>query len=95
METLPDEARAIHDEYILQRAPKWVSPSLNILCVYLIIPPVQVNLDHPTTKEIIDRLTSPDQGMFLKAQHQIYILMQRDSFKRFIDSEHFQSALKR
>ncbi len=26
METLSDEAKAIHDEYILQRAPKWVSP---------------------------------------------------------------------
>lgn len=56
---------------------------------------LQVNLDHPTTKEITERLAHPDHSMFLKAQHQIYILMQRDSFKRYVDSKPFQSALKR
>ncbi len=30
METLPMEAKAISDEYILQRAPKWVSPLLQL-----------------------------------------------------------------
>lgn len=57
--------------------------------------PKMVNIDHQTSKEIIENMKSPDHNTFNKAQQSIYLLMARDSFVRFIKSEQFQLALKR
>ena len=57
--------------------------------------PLQVNIDHQTTKEIVENMKSPSRETFEKAQHSIYLLMARDSYVRFIRSEAFQSAAKR
>lgn len=56
---------------------------------------LQVNIDHQTTKEIIENMKSPDCDTFTKGQQSIYLLMARDSFVRFVKSEPFQAALRR
>lgn len=55
----------------------------------------QVNIDHQTSKEIVESMKTPDKTTFSRAQQSIYLLMARDSFVRFIKSEQFQTALKR
>ena len=54
-----------------------------------------MNIDHQTSKEIVEKMKNPDKSTFNRAQQSIYLLMARDSFVRFIKSEQFQSALKR
>lgn len=58
-------------------------------------PHVQVNIDHQTSKEIIEKMKLPNKACFSRAQQSVYLLMARDSFVRFVKSEEFQSALKR
>ena len=69
--------------------------SINHPSLLFILIPYKVNIDHQTTREIIDNMRSPDRETFTKAQQSIYLLMARDSFVRFVRSEPFQAALKR
>ena len=57
--------------------------------------PVQVNIDHHHSREIVDAMQAPSRDTFSKAQHSIFLLMARDSYVRFIKSDKFQSALQR
>ncbi len=56
---------------------------------------VQVNIDYQTSKDIMENMKTPSRTTFSRAQQSIYLLMARDSFVRFVKSEHFQQALKR
>ena len=63
---------------------------VSMCCLFL-----QVNIDHQTSREIVENMRAPDRATFTRAQQSIYLLMARDSFVRFIKSEQFQQALKR
>lgn len=57
--------------------------------------PKLVNIDYQTSKDIMENMKTPSRTTFSRAQQSIYLLMARDSFVRFVKSEHFQQALKR
>jgi len=50
----------------------------------------QVNLDSSITNLIKEQMTAPTPVMFEKAQRDIYQLMRRDSYPRFLKSDNFQ-----
>eukprot|EP00118_Oscarella_pearsei_P012187 m.87388 g.87388 ORF g.87388 m.87388 type:complete len:563 (+) comp36542_c0_seq4:1393-3081(+) len=54
--------------------------------------PMEVNLDAETKKTVIPFLDNPSHTMFERAQKAIFYLMERDSYKRFLESEEFRSA---
>lgn len=58
-------------------------------------PPLQVNLNHETFEKVESKMLTPAPGLFDEAQHFIYQLMARDSYPRFIKTQHFQEALRR
>ena len=47
---------------------------------------VQVNIDYKMRENIVDQLKTNDASIFTEAQHQIYSLMYRDSYPRFLSS---------
>lgn len=63
--------------------------------VHLAWPPLQVNLNHETFEMVESRMQTPAPGLFDEAQHFIYQLMARDSYPRFVKTQHFQEALRR
>lgn len=46
----------------------------------------EVNIDYKMRESIVQGLTKSDAGIFKEAQHQIYSLMYRDSYPRFLSS---------
>ena len=56
---------------------------------------VQVNLNHETFEKVESKMQTPGPGLFDEAQHFTYQLMARDSYPRFIKTQHFQEALRR
>ncbi|KAG8555908.1 hypothetical protein GDO81_017856 [Engystomops pustulosus] len=48
----------------------------------------EVNLDSTTREETIKNIVHPTQSIFDQAQHKIFILMEKDSYRRFLKS-HF------
>ena len=56
---------------------------------------LQVNIDYKTAQEVEAQMHSPHPDMFNRAQQDIYLLMHRDSFGRFVKSDLFQAAIKR
>ncbi|XP_066295796.1 uncharacterized protein [Branchiostoma lanceolatum] len=57
--------------------------------------PRELNLDAETRAETLARLTSPDEGTFKVAQRKIAILMERDSYPRFLRSNLYQMLRSR
>ncbi|KAI8518387.1 Regulator of G-protein signaling 4 [Branchiostoma belcheri] len=53
--------------------------------------PRELNLDAEARAETLARLTSPDEGTFKLAQRKIAILMERDSYPRFLRSNLYQA----
>lgn len=56
--------------------------------------PKLVNLDHQTMTSVLASIKDANPNTFKKAQNSIFTLMASDSYKRFISSDKFQSALK-
>ncbi|XP_030636635.1 regulator of G-protein signaling 5 [Chanos chanos] len=56
--------------------------------------PQEVNLDSETREALCGVLGAPDAGSFDHAQQQIYTLMAKDSFPRFLRSSYCQQALR-
>ncbi|KAL5483793.1 hypothetical protein EMCRGX_G020208 [Ephydatia muelleri] len=56
--------------------------------------PKLVNLDHHTMTSVVASIREANQNTFKKAQNSIFMLMGSDSYKRFINSDKFQSALR-
>ncbi|KAM3915605.1 regulator of G-protein signaling 4 [Leptodactylus fuscus] len=48
----------------------------------------EVNLDSTTREETVNSIVHPTQSTFDQAQHKIFILMEKDSYRRFLKS-HF------
>jgi len=46
----------------------------------------EVNIDYKMRENIVDQLKTNDASIFTEAQHQIYSLMYRDSYPRFLSS---------
>ena len=74
---------------------------LFIACILLLLPPLnntvfpfQVSLDS-RVREIINRnMIAPSQNTFDEAQLQIYTLMHRDSYPRFVNSTTYKNLLR-
>ncbi|XP_065830147.1 regulator of G-protein signaling 3-like [Oscarella lobularis] len=54
--------------------------------------PMEVNIDAETRKSVLPFLDNPSYTMFNQAQRAIFHLMERDSYKRFLESEEFHAA---
>ncbi|XP_003389670.1 PREDICTED: regulator of G-protein signaling rgs-2-like [Amphimedon queenslandica] len=55
--------------------------------------PNLVNIDHTVRDEIVSNMSSVTEATFDRACHTIYILMQRDSYSRFVKLPEFKAAL--
>ena len=55
----------------------------------------QVSLDSHTKEVIIQNMKEPSKSIFNEAQEQIYHLMRRDSFPRFINSNMFRNEFEK
>lgn len=55
-------------------------------CIFFFLD--QVNLDSTTREETTNTLLQPTHSCFDQAQHKIFILMEKDSYRRFLKS-HF------
>lgn len=66
------------------------------ICRRFIAPeaPQEVNLDAETREALLGRLDSPDVDAFSEAQQRIYTLMAKDSFPRFLRSQHCMRAAR-
>lgn len=70
------------------------NPSSVLLNILLSPRPLQVSLDS-RVREVINRnMLEPTSHTFDDAQQQIYTLMQRDSYPRFINSSAYADLLK-
>lgn len=49
----------------------------------------EVNLDSTTREETVKNLQQPSHSSFDQAQHKIYILMEKDSYRRFLKSQFY------
>lgn len=56
-------------------------------------PPAQVSLDSRVREGINQTLAEPSSLMYEEAQFQIYTLMHRDSFPRFLNSSLYRDLL--
>ncbi|CAN9509899.1 unnamed protein product [Ophioblennius macclurei] len=56
--------------------------------------PQEVNLDAETREALLSGMDSPCADTFDEAQQRIYSLMAKDSFPRFLRSQHFAQAAK-
>ncbi|XP_018616627.1 regulator of G-protein signaling 5 [Scleropages formosus] len=56
--------------------------------------PQEVNLDSETREAVTNMLRDPRADAFNNAQQQIYTLMSKDSFPRFLRSSYYQEAVK-
>ncbi|XP_047434547.1 regulator of G-protein signaling 5 [Mugil cephalus] len=56
--------------------------------------PQEVNLDAETREALLSVMESPCADTFNKAQQRIYTLMAKDSFPRFLRSQHCMEAIK-
>ncbi|CAM9505957.1 regulator of G-protein signaling rgs-2-like [Lampetra fluviatilis] len=59
-----------------------------------ILSPREVSLDSRAREAINEGMEEPGVSTFDEAQQQIYMLMQRDSYPRFLASEHYRSLLQ-
>lgn len=59
-----------------------------------ILSPREVSLDGKARDLINKRMSHPDGNTFEEAQQQIYTLMQRDSYPRFLNSSAFRSLVE-
>lgn len=91
--TIEEKARAIYEDYISILSPKEVWTPLNPwnskVEHFLILPPplsLQVSLDSRVREAINRNMQEPTLHTFDDAQLQIYTLMQRDSYPRYMNS---------
>lgn len=86
-----EKVRGIYEDYISILSPKEVSncnpnaPKLNPT-----FHPIQVSLDSRVRDVINKNMVKPNKETFDEAQLQIYTLMHRDSYPRFINSPNFR-----
>ncbi|KAJ8033234.1 Regulator of G-protein signaling 20 [Holothuria leucospilota] len=59
-----------------------------------ILSPKEVSLDSKVREAVNLNMTTPDIHTFDEAQQQIYILMHRDSFPRFVNSKMFRNLME-
>jgi len=56
---------------------------------------LQVNIDYKMREDIVDHLKfNKNVSVFSEAQHQVYRLMHRDSYPRFLTSSLFADLVK-
>ncbi|XP_072045171.1 regulator of G-protein signaling rgs-2-like isoform X2 [Amphiura filiformis] len=60
-----------------------------------ILSPKEVSLDSQVREVVNKNMTEPSPTTFDEAQQQIYILMHRDSFPRFVNSKMFRNLLEK
>ena len=89
---IEEKARSIYEDYISILSPKEVSDSLNC-CEKLIVFFFQVSLDSRVREVINKNMVEPSPHTFDEAQLQIYTLMHRDSYPRFINSQIYRRLL--
>ena len=88
---IEEKARNIYDDFISILSPREVSPPRSVSCQSDPLPSPsldgkQVSLDSRVREIINKNMVEPSPHTFDEAQLQIYTLMHRDSYPRFINS---------
>ncbi|XP_032082535.1 regulator of G-protein signaling 1 [Thamnophis elegans] len=55
----------------------------------------QINIDFPIRKSVAKKVQDPTPSCFDEAQRLIYVLMERDSYPRFLKSQHYHNLLNK
>ncbi|KAG8132778.1 hypothetical protein E2320_010608 [Naja naja] len=58
-------------------------------------PIIQVNIDFHIRKSVAKKVQDPTPSSFDEAQRLIYVLMERDSYPRFLKSQHYHNLLNK
>ena len=92
---LQTAAESIFTEYISHQAPNVVSYFNSGVCLPAITIWIhtQVNIDHTVRAEVMGNMRSISRNTFDKAMSSVYMLMERDSYSRFIKQPEFREAL--
>lgn len=96
-EKIEEKARIIYEDFISILSPKEVSCRFGICGPARSRPhrtlPFQVSLDSRVREIINNNMVHPTAHTFDEAQTQIYTLMHRDSYPRFVGSNHYRKLL--
>lgn len=99
-EAIEEKARLIYEDYISILSPKEVLKHtfllfvfhhnrivyLSVLTIFMCVLPLQVSLDSRVREIVNQNMVDPNPHTFDEAQVQIYTLMHRDSYPRFVNS---------
>ncbi|KAK1786717.1 hypothetical protein P4O66_017106 [Electrophorus voltai] len=88
--------QACEDYKKIKNIPEMVSAANRIYSEFVQVEaPRQINIDCGTRANITKCISEPTLESFNKAQKQIYSLMTRDCYPRFLKSEIYQSILEK
>ncbi len=91
---IEEKARLIYEDYISILSPKEVNPRHSFTLAYSLLLHFQVSLDSRVREVINKNMVEPSPHTFDEAQLQIYTLMHRDSYPRFINSQMYRRLLR-
>ena len=90
---IEEKARLIYEDYISILSPKEVN-FITFKSLYSIFESFQVSLDSRVREVINKNMVEPSPHTFDEAQLQIYTLMHRDSYPRFINSQFYRRLIR-